>query len=172
MCGQRLSSATTSSPSDTTSTAPPGVLTTVQRLVLASALSAERYERMNFARKALALDPKDPAAQLLHGELIGSGPAQIGLMVLLAMSAAVILGGGPLLVTEAAVSAILLVVLEPVREPGGGAREASSVETPSSTNITITSLRAAISWTSLRDAHPALYGGQPPVWTDVPPMQS
>jgi Flp pilus assembly protein TadD len=48
---------------------------TVQRLVLASALSAERYERMNFARKALALDPKDPAAQLLHGELTGSGPA-------------------------------------------------------------------------------------------------
>jgi uncharacterized membrane protein YgaE (UPF0421/DUF939 family) len=45
--------------------------------------------------------------------LIGTGPAQIGLMVLLAMSAAVILGGGPLLVTEAAVSAILLVVLEP-----------------------------------------------------------
>jgi uncharacterized membrane protein YgaE (UPF0421/DUF939 family) len=45
--------------------------------------------------------------------VIGSGPAQIGLMVLLAMSAAVLLGGGPLLVTEAAVSAILLVVLEP-----------------------------------------------------------
>ena len=44
---------------------------------------------------------------------IGTGPAQIGLMVLLAMSAAVLLGGGPLLVTEAAVSAILLVVLEP-----------------------------------------------------------
>jgi hypothetical protein len=45
--------------------------------------------------------------------VIGTGPAEIGLMVLLAMSAAVILGGGPLLVTEAAVSAILLVVLEP-----------------------------------------------------------
>jgi uncharacterized membrane protein YgaE (UPF0421/DUF939 family) len=45
--------------------------------------------------------------------VIGTGPAQIGVMVLLAMSAAVILGGGPLLVTEAAVSAILLVVLEP-----------------------------------------------------------
>jgi uncharacterized membrane protein YgaE (UPF0421/DUF939 family) len=44
---------------------------------------------------------------------IGSGPAQMGVMVLLAMSAAVVLGGGPLLVTEAAVSAILLVVLEP-----------------------------------------------------------
>jgi uncharacterized membrane protein YgaE (UPF0421/DUF939 family) len=45
--------------------------------------------------------------------VIGSGPAQIGVMVLLAMSAAVLVGGGPLLVTEAAVSAILLVVLEP-----------------------------------------------------------
>jgi uncharacterized membrane protein YgaE (UPF0421/DUF939 family) len=44
---------------------------------------------------------------------IGSGPIQLGVMVLLAMSAAVTLGGGPVLVTEAAVSAILLVVLEP-----------------------------------------------------------
>jgi len=44
---------------------------------------------------------------------LGNGSAQIGVMVLLAMSAAVLLGGGPLLVTEAAVSAILLVVLEP-----------------------------------------------------------
>jgi uncharacterized membrane protein YgaE (UPF0421/DUF939 family) len=53
---------------------------------------------------------------------IGSGPAQIGLMVLLAMSAAVILGGGPLLVTEAAVSAILLVVLEPTSNGLAGSR--------------------------------------------------
>jgi uncharacterized membrane protein YccC len=44
---------------------------------------------------------------------VGSGPLQLGVMVILAMSAAVALGGGPLLVTEAAVSAILLVVLEP-----------------------------------------------------------
>src|SRR5215203_6207012 len=34
---------------------------------------------------------------------IGSGPVQLGVMVLLAMSAAVVLGGGPVLVTEAAV---------------------------------------------------------------------
>jgi uncharacterized membrane protein YgaE (UPF0421/DUF939 family) len=54
--------------------------------------------------------------------LIGTGPAQIGLMVLLAMSAAVILGGGPLLVTEAAVSAILLVVLEPTSAGLAGSR--------------------------------------------------
>jgi uncharacterized membrane protein YgaE (UPF0421/DUF939 family) len=53
---------------------------------------------------------------------IGSGPAQIGLMVVLAMSAAVILGGGPLLVTEAAVSAILLVVLEPTSNGLAGSR--------------------------------------------------
>ena len=44
---------------------------------------------------------------------IGTGPIQLGLLVVLAMSAAVVLGGGPLLVTEAAVSAILLVLLEP-----------------------------------------------------------
>jgi uncharacterized membrane protein YgaE (UPF0421/DUF939 family) len=53
---------------------------------------------------------------------IGTGPAQIGLMVLLAMSAAVLLGGGPLLVTEAAVSAILLVVLEPTSAGLAGSR--------------------------------------------------
>jgi uncharacterized membrane protein YgaE (UPF0421/DUF939 family) len=53
---------------------------------------------------------------------IGTGPAQIGVMVLLAMSAAVILGGGPLLVTEAAVSAILLVVLEPTSSGLAGSR--------------------------------------------------
>ena len=39
---------------------------------------------------------------------IGSGPLQMGLMVILAMSTAVVLGGGALLVTEAAVSALLL----------------------------------------------------------------
>jgi uncharacterized membrane protein YgaE (UPF0421/DUF939 family) len=45
--------------------------------------------------------------------VIGTGPLQIGVLVVLAMSAAVLLGGGPLLVTEAAVSAILLASLEP-----------------------------------------------------------
>jgi uncharacterized membrane protein YgaE (UPF0421/DUF939 family) len=44
---------------------------------------------------------------------IGTGPLQLGLLVVLAMGVAVLLGGGPVLVTEAAVSAILLVVLEP-----------------------------------------------------------
>ena len=48
---------------------------------------------------------------LVH--LIGTGPLQLGLLVVLAMGVAVVLGGGPILVTEAAVSAILLVLIEP-----------------------------------------------------------
>jgi uncharacterized membrane protein YgaE (UPF0421/DUF939 family) len=43
---------------------------------------------------------------------IGTGPLQIGLMIVMAMSAAVVLGGGELLVSEAAVSALLLASLE------------------------------------------------------------
>jgi uncharacterized membrane protein YgaE (UPF0421/DUF939 family) len=43
--------------------------------------------------------------------LIGSGLPQIGLLVMMAMVAAVVLGGGELLVTEAAVSAILVASL-------------------------------------------------------------
>src|SRR3954468_4578701 len=45
--------------------------------------------------------------------LIGTGALQIGLMVVLAMSAAVLLGGGEVLTAEAAVAAILLVSLDP-----------------------------------------------------------
>jgi uncharacterized membrane protein YgaE (UPF0421/DUF939 family) len=48
---------------------------------------------------------------LIH--LIGTGPAQMALLVALAMAAAVVLGGGDLLVGEAPVSAILLVSLAP-----------------------------------------------------------
>lgn len=44
---------------------------------------------------------------------IGTGPVQIGVLIILAMAAAVLLGGGPMLVTEAAVSAIILASLEP-----------------------------------------------------------
>jgi uncharacterized membrane protein YgaE (UPF0421/DUF939 family) len=40
--------------------------------------------------------------------LLGTGPPQVGLMVVLAMSAAVLLGGGPMLMTEAGVSAIII----------------------------------------------------------------
>ena len=50
--------------------------------------------------------------------LIGAGSLQIGLMVVLAMGAAVLLGGGELLTAEAAVSAILLVSLNPVGSDG------------------------------------------------------
>jgi uncharacterized membrane protein YgaE (UPF0421/DUF939 family) len=46
-------------------------------------------------------------------QLIGTGAWQIGVMVVLAMLAAVAIGGGELLVVEAAVSAILLVALDP-----------------------------------------------------------
>jgi uncharacterized membrane protein YgaE (UPF0421/DUF939 family) len=44
---------------------------------------------------------------------IGTGPVQVGVLVVLAMAAAVLLGGGPVLVTEAAVSAIILASLDP-----------------------------------------------------------
>ncbi len=44
---------------------------------------------------------------------IGTGPVQIGVVVTLAMAAAVLLGGGSLLVTEAAVSGLLAITLEP-----------------------------------------------------------
>jgi uncharacterized membrane protein YgaE (UPF0421/DUF939 family) len=44
--------------------------------------------------------------------VIGGGPLQIGLMIILAMSAAVVVGGGELLISEAAVSALLLASLE------------------------------------------------------------
>jgi uncharacterized membrane protein YgaE (UPF0421/DUF939 family) len=50
--------------------------------------------------------------------LIGAGPLQIGLLVVLAMGAAVLLGGGELLTAEAAVSAILIVSLDPGASDG------------------------------------------------------
>jgi uncharacterized membrane protein YccC len=51
------------------------------------------------------------AGLIVH--LIGSGGWQLGVLVVLAMSAAVLVGGGELLVVEAGVSAILLVALDP-----------------------------------------------------------
>lgn len=48
--------------------------------------------------------------------VIGAGLPQIGLLVVLAMLAAVIIGGGELLVTEAAVSAILVATLSSTPE--------------------------------------------------------
>ena len=40
--------------------------------------------------------------------LLGNGPREVGLMMVLAMSAAVLVGGGPMLMTEASVSAIII----------------------------------------------------------------
>jgi len=40
--------------------------------------------------------------------LLGNGPPQVGVMMVLAMSAAVLVGGGPLLMVEASVSAIII----------------------------------------------------------------
>jgi uncharacterized membrane protein YccC len=51
-------------------------------------------------------------------QLIGTGAWQIGVMVLLAMTAALALGGGELLVSEAAVSAILLTTINPAASHG------------------------------------------------------
>src|SRR3954447_11508018 len=51
-------------------------------------------------------------------QLIGVGGPQMGVMVLLAMTAARALGGGELLVSEAAVSAILIVTLDPTTSDG------------------------------------------------------
>jgi uncharacterized membrane protein YgaE (UPF0421/DUF939 family) len=51
------------------------------------------------------------AGLIVH--LIGTGGWQLGVLVVLAMSAAVLVGGGELLIVEAAVSAILLVALDP-----------------------------------------------------------
>ena len=44
---------------------------------------------------------------------IGAGLPQLGLLLMLAMGAAVLVNGGPLLVNQAAISALLLTVLEP-----------------------------------------------------------
>lgn len=54
--------------------------------------------------------------------LIGTGTAQIALVVVLAMSAAVVLGGGGLVITQAAASAVLVATLQPV---GAGVISAS-----------------------------------------------
>jgi uncharacterized membrane protein YgaE (UPF0421/DUF939 family) len=45
--------------------------------------------------------------------LIGTGPLQIGVLIVLAMAAAVVMGGRELLVNEAAISAILLAAVAP-----------------------------------------------------------
>ena len=54
--------------------------------------------------------------------LIGTGAARIGVVVLLAMAAAVFFGASPLLVNQAAISALLVVVLQPSNEAFDPAR--------------------------------------------------
>ena len=54
--------------------------------------------------------------------LIGTGVAQITVVVLLAMAATVFFGGGPLLVNQAAISALLVVVLQPPNDAFDPAR--------------------------------------------------
>lgn len=46
-------------------------------------------------------------------DVIGTGPLQMGLAVLLAMSAAVVLGGGALVASQAAISSVLVAALLP-----------------------------------------------------------
>ena len=48
---------------------------------------------------------------------LGTGTAQIGVVVTVAIGVAVLIGGGPMLITQAGVSAVLVVALE---APGGG----------------------------------------------------
>ena len=54
--------------------------------------------------------------------VIGTGAARIGVVVLLAMAAAVFLGARPLLVNQAAISALLVVVLQPPNDAFDPAR--------------------------------------------------
>jgi uncharacterized membrane protein YgaE (UPF0421/DUF939 family) len=54
--------------------------------------------------------------------IIGTGVTQIGVVVLLAMAAAVFFGAGPLLVNQAAISALLVVVLQPPNDAFDPAR--------------------------------------------------
>lgn len=56
---------------------------------------------------------------------LGSGTWQLGLVVVLAMTAALLLGSGPMLATQAAVSAALVVTLQP---PGSGLSGARFVD--------------------------------------------
>jgi uncharacterized membrane protein YgaE (UPF0421/DUF939 family) len=72
--------------------------------------------------------------------LIGAGPLQIGLMVLLAMTAAVLLGGGELLTAEAAVSAILLVSLDPGASDGFSATRILEALIGGGVSLAVTSL--------------------------------
>jgi uncharacterized membrane protein YgaE (UPF0421/DUF939 family) len=57
--------------------------------------------------------------------VIGTGTVQVGVVVALAMAAAIFLGAGPLVITEAGVTALLVVTLDP--STAGPAPTASSM---------------------------------------------
>jgi uncharacterized membrane protein YgaE (UPF0421/DUF939 family) len=101
---------------------------------------------------------------------IGSGLPQIGLLVILAMLAAVLLGGGEMLVSEAAVSAILVATLSSTAEVrlldvligGGVALAAHTLVFPPDPVLGVARATSAVFGelgAVLRDAAAALAGG-------------
>jgi uncharacterized membrane protein YgaE (UPF0421/DUF939 family) len=77
------------------------------------AVGATHGERFSRALQLVAGVVLGITVASLMLELIGVGAWQMGVLVILAMSAAVVLGGGELVVVESGVSAILLVALDP-----------------------------------------------------------
>ena len=76
------------------------------------ALGASYEERGRRARDMIVGVTVGAAIAVLLMAVLGTGLLQLGLLILLAMVAALLLGGGPVLVNQAAISAILLVILE------------------------------------------------------------
>jgi uncharacterized membrane protein YgaE (UPF0421/DUF939 family) len=77
------------------------------------AVGATNGERLGRAVQLVAGVVLGITVASLMLELIGTGAWQMGVLVILAMGAAVALGGGEMVVVEAGVSAILLVALDP-----------------------------------------------------------
>ena len=104
---------------------------------------------------------------------IGTGPVQTGIIVALAMAAALLMRGGIMFVTEAGVSAVLVANLDPMTygvSPdrflealvGGGAALAVSATFPSNPSVRVReAMRPVLEdlATALRDAAAALIGG-------------
>jgi uncharacterized membrane protein YgaE (UPF0421/DUF939 family) len=91
------------------------------------ALGASYAERGRRARDLVLGVVVGVAVALLLLAVLGTGPLQLGLLILLAMVAALVLGGGPVLVNQAAISAILLAVLESGTDTPPVARLAEAV---------------------------------------------
>src|SRR3712207_5975670 len=104
---------------------------------------------------------------------IGGGPVQTGIIIALAMTAALLIRGGIMFVTEAGVSAVLVANLDPMTygvSPdrflealvGGGAALAVSATFPSNPSVRVReAMRPVLEdlATALRDAAAALIGG-------------